>query len=135
MLQNMSFITLHSVINSQWKGKLKKKPQIFAFLIFDTQFWQQIYPFIPTSGSWWSPLTFVAQVVKAFIVLAPAFVSHYPEKLTHELQQEGDCTLQISEEGKYTTKWEVFCLYQKLNSFCPALASFQLHSDKHSNDS
>jgi len=29
----------------------------------------------------------VAQVVKAFVVLAPAFVSHDPEKLTQELQQ------------------------------------------------
>lgn len=29
----------------------------------------------------------MVQVVKAFIVLAPAFVSHDPEKLTQDLQQ------------------------------------------------
>lgn len=43
----MSFITLHSVINSQGKREIKGK----IFLNFDAQFWQQMYPFIPKSGS------------------------------------------------------------------------------------
>lgn len=30
VMQNISFVTLHSVANSQWKGKLKKKNLVFA---------------------------------------------------------------------------------------------------------
>ncbi|KFZ54474.1 hypothetical protein N338_01281, partial [Podiceps cristatus] len=43
------------------------------------------------------------QVVKAFVVLAPAFVSQDPEKLTHELQQH---VKKVTAPYKYPRKVE-----------------------------
>ncbi|OPJ87565.1 hypothetical protein AV530_001014 [Patagioenas fasciata monilis] len=45
------------------------------------------HPAVSESAVVSSPDPIRGEVVKAFIVLAPAFVSHDPEKLTHELQQ------------------------------------------------
>ncbi|XP_064887122.1 acyl-coenzyme A synthetase ACSM3, mitochondrial isoform X2 [Columba livia] len=45
------------------------------------------HPAVSESAVVSSPDPVRGEVVKAFVVLAPAFVSHDPEKLTHELQQ------------------------------------------------
>uniref|UniRef100_A0A8C3ER93 medium-chain acyl-CoA ligase n=1 Tax=Corvus moneduloides TaxID=1196302 RepID=A0A8C3ER93_CORMO len=50
-----------------------------------------------------SPDPVRGEVVKAFIVLAPAFVSHDPEKLTHELQQH---VKKVTAPYKYPRKVE-----------------------------
>nr|XP_021395466.2 acyl-coenzyme A synthetase ACSM4, mitochondrial-like [Lonchura striata domestica] len=50
-----------------------------------------------------SPDPVRGEVVKAFIVLAPAFVSHDPEKLIHELQQH---VKKVTAPYKYPRKVE-----------------------------
>ncbi|KAM6197273.1 acyl-coenzyme A synthetase ACSM4, mitochondrial-like [Sarcoramphus papa] len=61
------------------------------------------HPAVSESAVVSSPDPIRGEVVKAFIVLAPAFVSHDPEKLTHELQQH---VRKVTAPYKYPRKVE-----------------------------
>ncbi|KFV10495.1 hypothetical protein N340_02257, partial [Tauraco erythrolophus] len=61
------------------------------------------HPAVSESAVVSSPDPIRGEVVKAFIVLAPAFVSHDPEKLTHELQQH---VKKVTAPYKYPRKVE-----------------------------